>query len=70
MLLGIETRWIALHLVPLIAATILLVRGQNGWLFSNKDGCWDYPAFWIVGVDVLSIQVLGSLALGPVLRLP
>ena len=70
LLLGIETRWIALLLVPLIAATIVLVHGKNGWLFSNKDGGWEYPAFWIVGLVVLSLLGDGSLALGPVLRLP
>src|SRR6266446_3160474 len=43
LLLGIETRWIALLLVPLIAGTIVLVHGKNGWLFSNKDGGWEYP---------------------------
>src|SRR2546425_188721 len=69
LLLGIETRWIALLLVPLIAGTIVLVHGKNGWLFSNKDGGWEYPAFWIVGLVVLSLLGDGSLALGPVLRL-
>src|SRR3989475_2187763 len=70
LLLGIETRWIALLLVPLIAGTIVLVHGKNGWLFSHKDGGWEYPAFWIVGLVVLSLLGDGSLALGPVLRLP
>ena len=43
LLLGIETRWVALLLVPLIAGTIVLVHGKNGWLFTNKDGGWEYP---------------------------
>src|SRR4051812_37739971 len=46
LLLGIETRWVSLLLIPLIAGTIVLVHGKNGWLFSNKDGGWEYPAFW------------------------
>jgi uncharacterized membrane protein YphA (DoxX/SURF4 family) len=38
LLLGIWRCWIALLLVPLIAGTIVLVHGKNGWLFSDKDG--------------------------------
>ena len=49
LLVWIETRWVALLLDPFIAGTIVLVHGKNGWLFSNKDGGWEYPAFWIVG---------------------
>ncbi len=36
LLLGIETRWVALLLVPLMAGTIVLVHGKNGWLFTNN----------------------------------
>ena len=55
LLLGVETRWVALLLVPLIAGTIVLVHGKNGWLFSNKDGGWEFPAFLIAA---LAAQVL------------
>jgi len=67
LLLGIETRWIAILLIPLIAGTIVLVHGKNGWLFSNKDGGWEYPAFWIVGLVVLALLGDGNGALGPAL---
>jgi putative oxidoreductase len=69
LILGIETRWIALLLIPLIAGTIVLVHGKNGWLFSNKDGGWEYPAFWIVGLVVQALLGGGSFALGPALGL-
>src|SRR6185437_6115097 len=69
LLLGIETRWVALLLVPLLAGTIVLVHGKNGWLFSNKDGGWEYPAFWIVGLLVLPALGDGAAALGPTLGL-
>jgi len=65
LLLGIETRWVALLLVPLVAGTIVLVHGKNGWLFTNKDGGWEYPAFWIVGLLVLAALGDGAVALGP-----
>jgi putative oxidoreductase len=70
LLLGIETRWIALLLVPLMVGTIVLVHGRNAWLFTNKDGGWEYPAFWIVGLLVLAMLGDGALALGLALRLP
>jgi len=69
LLLGIETRWVALLLVPLMGGTIVLVHGKNGWLFSNKDGGWEYPAFWIVGLIVLALLGDGAAALGPRLGL-
>jgi putative oxidoreductase len=69
LLLGIETRWIALLLVPLILGTIVLVHGKNGWLFTNKDGGWEFPAFWIVGLVVLALLGDGAAALGPKLGL-
>lgn len=69
LILGIGTRWVALLLVPLIAGTIFLVHGKNGWLFSNKDGGWEYPAFWIVGLLALALLGDGSAALGPMIGL-
>jgi putative oxidoreductase len=69
LILGIETRWVALLLIPLIAGTIVLVHGKNGWLFSNKDGGWEYPAFWIVGLVVQALLGDGFFALGPALGL-
>jgi putative oxidoreductase len=69
LLLGIETRWVALLLVPLMAGTIVLVHGKAGWLFTNKDGGWEFPAFWIVGLIVLAMLGDGAAALGPRLGL-
>jgi putative oxidoreductase len=66
----VGTRWVALALIPLILGTIYLVHGKNGWLFSNKDGGWEYPAFWIVGLLVLAALGDGAVALGPALGLP
>ena len=66
LLLGIETRWVALLLVPLMLGTIVLVHGKNGFFFTNKDGGWEYPAFWIVGLIVLSLLGDGAAAVGPV----
>src|SRR3954462_7676661 len=51
---GIVVRWGALSFVPLILGTIVVVHGRNRWIFSTKDGGWEYPAFWIVGLLVLA----------------
>src|SRR5882672_894219 len=67
--LGIETRWVALALVPLMLGTIVLVHGKAGWLFTNKDGGWEYPAFWVVGLLALALLGDGAAALGPRLGL-
>jgi putative oxidoreductase len=67
--LGIGTRWVSLALVPLVLGTIVLVHGKNGWLFTNKDGGWEYPMFWIVGLIVLALLGDGAAALGPMLGL-
>jgi putative oxidoreductase len=58
LILGIVPRYAALLLVPLIVGTIVKVHGHNGWLFSNKDGGWEYPAFW--AAVLLAIFLLGD----------
>lgn len=47
-----------LLLIPLIAGTIVTVHGKNGWLFTNKDGGWEYPAFWAAAL--LAVFLLGD----------
>jgi len=69
LLLGIGTRWVAILLIPLIAGTIVFVHGKKGWLFSNKDGGWEFPAFWIVALAVQALLGDGAAALGPRLGL-
>ncbi len=51
---GVWTRYVALALVPvLIGATI--THTGNGWLFSNLDGGWEFPAFWTVALIVQAL---------------
>jgi putative oxidoreductase len=69
LLFGIGTRWVALALVPLMLGTIFLEHGKNGWLFTNKGGGWEYPAFWIVGLLVLAALGDGAAAIGPMIGL-
>jgi putative oxidoreductase len=55
LLFGIAPRYVALALIPLIVGTIVTVHGKNGWMFTNKDGGWEYPAFWAA---MLAVQFL------------
>ncbi|HKW53161.1 MAG TPA: DoxX family protein [Stellaceae bacterium] len=63
LILGIYPRYAALLLIPLILGTIVTVHGKNGWLFSNKDGGWEYPAFWAVALFVQFLLGDGTWAL-------
>ena len=53
LILGIWPRYVALLLMPLMIGTIVTVHGKKGWLFSNKDGGWENPAFWTAALLVL-----------------
>ena len=66
LIFGVLTRLAALSMIPVLAGSIMFAHGDNGWLFSNEGGGWEFPAFWIVGC-VLQV-LLGS---GPyTLRVP
>lgn len=63
LILGIYPRWVALALVPLILGTIVTVHGRKGWLFSNQDGGWEFPAFWAVSLLVVFLMGDGAATL-------
>ena len=65
LILGIVPRYVALVLVPLIVGTIVTVHGKNGWMFSNKEGGWEYPAFWALTLVILFLLGDGAWALVP-----
>ncbi len=65
LVLGIYAPWVAIPLALEMLGTIVLVHGANGWLFTNKGGGWEYPAFWAVSLVVLSLLGDGALALRP-----
>ena len=62
---GIFPRLVAIVLLPLILGTIVTVHGKKGWLFSNKDGGWEYPAFWAAMLVVLALLGDGAFTLLP-----
>ena len=66
LLLGFHARWVALALIPVLFGAIITVHGANGWLFTNKGGGWEYPAFWAVALLVQSLLGDGAFAIGRV----
>lgn len=65
LILGVWPRVVALLLVPLIVGTIVSVHGKKGWLFSNPDGGWEYPAFWAAALFAVFLLGDGALVLLP-----
>lgn len=64
LVLGIQARWVALILTPILAGAAWAHSG-HGWMFANPNGGWEYPLYLILlGV----VQVLlgdGAYALVP-----
>ena len=58
LILGLYASWVAVPLALEMLGTIVLVHGANGWLFTNKGGGWEYPAFWAVGL--VALYLLGD----------
>lgn len=63
LVLGVQTRWIALALTPALAGAIIWVHGANGWVFTMPDGGWEYPAFLLAMSIVQLLLGDGALAL-------
>ena len=63
LIVGIWTRPVALALVPILLGAIATVHGPAGFLFSNPQGGWEFPAFWIVALIALSLLGDGAYAL-------
>jgi putative oxidoreductase len=48
LILGVQSRWIALALMPALAGAIIWVHAANGWVFTAAHGGWEYPAFLLL----------------------
>lgn len=67
---GVYARFVALALVPDLLGAIIWVHAQNGWLFTNPGGGWEYPAFLIAASLALFIMGDSAFALAPCPRGP
>jgi putative oxidoreductase len=63
LVLGIYSRQMALLLVPVLLGAAW-VHWPNGWLFTNKNGGWEYPVFlaaaalahWLAGDGAYALK--------------
>lgn len=68
LMLGIWSRLVAIAAVPILLGAIFTVHGAAGFYFTNPNGGWEFPAFWIVGLIALALVGDGPLALKPLTR--
>lgn len=69
LILGVQSRWVALALTPILLGA-LWVHAGNGWVFTATGGGWEYPLYLIVLSVVQAIMGDGALALSPSRPLP
>ncbi|MBS0849330.1 DoxX family protein [Citrobacter sp. JGM124] len=65
LILGIYARVVAIILIPVLLGAIATVHGPAGFFFTNTNGGWEFPAFWIVGLIVFALIGDGKYALKP-----
>ncbi len=62
LILGVQTRWVALATLPVLLGAFWVHAG-NGWVFSAEGGGWEYPLFLIVLVIVQALLGDGAYSL-------
>ncbi|MDO8985353.1 DoxX family protein [Cypionkella sp.] len=60
---GYRTRTVSLVLIPVLLGAIVTVHFAAGFFFTNENGGWEYPAFWIIGLVVQSMLGDGAASL-------
>lgn len=63
LILGIAVRAVSIVTLPILLGSIIFVHGGNGWLFSNENGGWEFPAFWAAALVVQALLGNGALSL-------
>ena len=59
---GVYTRTVALAFIPILLGSLTVHIG-NGWVFSNANGGWEYPAFLTIIAVVVALLGPGKFAL-------
>ncbi|MGV8995620.1 MAG: DoxX family protein [Parvibaculaceae bacterium] len=70
LILGIQSRWVALALIPALLGAIIWVHAGNGWVFTSANGGWEYPAFLLLTSFVQVLLGDGAFALSRSTSLP
>lgn len=69
LVLGVQSRWVALAVAPILLGAVAFVHAGNGWVFTAPNGGWEYPAYLFVLCIAQALLGDGPLALSPS-RLP
>ena len=64
LILGIQTRWVALALSPILLGATWVHSG-NGWLFASQNGGWEYPLYLFVLCIAQAMLGDGPYAISP-----
>jgi putative oxidoreductase len=64
LVLGVQTRWVALALAPILAGATWAHWG-NGWMFGYPNGGWEYPLYLTVLALVQALLGDGAHSLSP-----
>lgn len=62
LVLGVQTRWVALGAIPVLAGATWAHWG-NGWMFGYEGGGWEYPLYLTILAFVQVLLGDGALAL-------
>ena len=60
LILGVYVRWVALFLGIHLLVVSYVAHAGNGWLFSNKDGGYEFPLFWAIACFTLALLGPGA----------
>ena len=61
---GVATRWVSLALLPILFGAVIVHFG-SGWVFSNANGGWEYPAFLAIAAVIQALLGPGAFAMRP-----
>lgn len=65
LVLGVQTRLVSLILSPILLGALFFVHLGNGWVFTNTNGGWEYPAYLFVLCMAQALLGDGPYALSP-----
>ena len=65
LVLGVQTRLVSLILSPILLGALFFVHLSNGWVFTNTNGGWEYPAYLFVLCIAQALLGDGPYALSP-----
>jgi len=64
LILGVQARWVALALAPILAGATWVHWG-NGWMFASENGGWEYPLYLTLLAICQFLLGDGKFALSP-----